>query len=131
MVQIKLKTDRNIPISKFFLAKGTKKEAELEPEEKFVKADPSECVKEEPELKPNTEPSSTEKEEEESKSIVSSFPHGCAEKCQTKRDREYLSSKNVADESKKLSASPGKKKVKPNSANDHKQPTMLAYFSKK
>lgn len=119
-----------MPISKFFLTKGTKKEAELNSDEKVVKVDPEKCPKEEPESKENTEPSSsTEKEEHDSKSGVL----GITENFQMKRDHEELSadSKLTTDETNKLSDSPGRKKVKLKSAGDYKQPSVLSYFAKK
>ncbi|PON65969.1 SOS response associated peptidase (SRAP) [Trema orientale] len=132
--EIKLKTDGNMPISKFFSTKGIKKEAELNSDEKVVKVDTAKCLKEEPESRENTETSlSTEKEEPDSKSSVSSFPREGAENCQMKRDHEELSSdsKLTKDEANKLSTSPGRKKVKLKSAGDYKQPSVLSYFGKK
>ncbi|XP_024024218.1 uncharacterized protein LOC21398924 [Morus notabilis] len=133
-IEMKLKADGNIPISKFFSAKGTKKEADLNPEESSSKVDSAKCLEEKPESKANRGPfSSTEKGEADSKSSVSSFSQGGAEKCQIKRDHEKLSadSKSNTDETKKLFDSPGRKKVKLKSAGDYKQPTVLAYFGKK
>lgn len=129
-----MKTDGNTPISKFFSTKGTKKEADLSPDETSAKVDPAKCVKEEPESKANIPPLlSTEKGEADSKSSVPSFSQGSTEKCQMKRDQEELSadSKSNTDETKKPSASPERKKVKLNSAGDNKQPSVLAYFGKK
>ena len=129
-----MKTDGNTPISKFFSTKGTKKEADLSLDETSAKVDPAKCVKEEPESKASIPPlSSTEKGEADSKSSVPSFSQGSTEKCQMKRDQEELSadSKSNTDETKKPSASPGRKKVKLKSAGDYKQPSVLAYFGKK
>lgn len=123
-----------MPISKFFLTKGTKKEAELNSDEKVGKVDQAIGLKEEPESKESTEPpSSTEKEEHDIKSSVSPFPQGVAENCQMKRNHEELStdSKLTTDETNKLSDSPGRKKGKLKSAGDYKQPSVLSYFAKK
>ncbi|KAF4367570.1 uncharacterized protein LOC115712155 [Cannabis sativa] len=134
--ETKLKTDGNVPISKFFSTKGAKKEVALNSDEKVVKLDSAKCLKEEdPGSKVKTEPfSSTEKEEHDSKSSVMAFSHGVAENCQMKREHEEelsADSKVTSDDTNKLLASPGRKKPKLKSAGDHKQPSVLSFFAKK
>lgn len=133
-----MKTDGNIPISKFFFTKGSKKEAESNPEEKSspdvsVKTDVPKCLKEEPEDRENEVQSSlTEKEEHDLKPSVPSLSQDDADKCQTKRSYEELSadSKWATDETEKLITSPAKKKGNLKSTGDNKQPTLFSYFGK-
>ncbi|KAL5562202.1 hypothetical protein UlMin_031949 [Ulmus minor] len=158
--EIKLKTEGNTPISKFF-TKGVKKEPESTPEEKSVNV-PEKLLKEEHESKDDTKsesklfspkgvktepkakeepeskeniglgPSSSEKGEQESKSVFSSFHQEGGGKSGIKRECEELSadSKLASNKSDKLSASPAKK-VKLKTAGDSKQPSVLSFFSKK
>ncbi|KAB2636665.1 embryonic stem cell-specific 5-hydroxymethylcytosine-binding protein-like [Pyrus ussuriensis x Pyrus communis] len=132
--EIQLKTEGNNSITKFFSAKGTKKE-ELNPkdtssDDTSAKKDLSKMVKEEPESKEDTEqPYSTEQCEDESKCNVSTFSQEGVSKGQAKRDYEEFSadSKPVAYVTNKKSASLAKKKVNPKSSLD-KQPTLFSYF---
>ncbi|CAN6545022.1 unnamed protein product [Malus baccata var. baccata] len=134
--EIQLKTEGNHSITKFFLAKGTKKE-ELNPEDTSsddtsAKKDLSKMVKEEPESKEDTEqPYSTQQCEDESKCNVSTLSQEGVSKGQAKRDYEEFSadSKPVAYVTNKKSASLAKKKVNPKSSLD-KQPTLFSYFGK-
>ena len=147
-LQIKLKTEGNTPISKNF-TKGVKKERESTPEEKSVNVVPEKLLKEEPESKEDTEseskllspkgvkkepkpkeeleskenigPSSSEKGEQESKSVFSSFHQEVGGKSRIKWECEELSadSKLASNKSDRLSASPAKK-VKLKIAGDSK-----------
>lgn len=106
---------------------------EKSPCEKSVKTDTPKYLKEEPEHREReAQTSLAENGEYDFKSSAPSLSQEDASKSQTKRAYEELSadSKLAVDETENLITSPAKKKGKPKSAGDNKQPTLFSYFGK-
>lgn len=124
--QIQIKTEGNIPISKFF----SKKEAEVEdtkPEHKILSHEP---VKTE-QKKDVSEEAKTEQGETDLKSSGIS-PSQNVNRFAIKREYDAISSdsKPSLANNDQVSANPAKKKEKAKTADD-KQPTLFSYFGKR
>lgn len=124
--EIQIKTERNIPISKFF----SKKEAEVEdtkPEHKILSHEP---VKTE-QTKDVSEEAKTEEGDTDLKSS-GIFPSQNVNRFSIKREYDAISSdsKPSLANNDQVSANPAKKKEKAKTADD-KQPTLFSYFGKR
>ena len=132
-----MKTQEKNSISKFFSTREVKKEQESNMEKSLCDESVNTNLLKNLKSGPKSTdaeglPSSTDKEDHDSKSSVPVNPVpslGDAEKSQTKRDyEEFLDEKKPSKD--EIEISPAKKKGNIKGGGD-KQPTLLSYFGKK